>query len=268
MEYIKRLRLSRQVSIKGFDFFGRKAKITFFPCYNPGWHWMCGNKLVPINSKLVICDRKRIALRYGKHRLQIYEHIGALRFTGLDFIAVQSSEWSPYFGRVLELWEALKPFCIDTEEKIPWVRLKNKVSASILGRNGNYRSVSLSPMENKLEMEVIADFRKFGRSTFEFKYPYPLEDVFQAYTLGWPPYLHDISEILSEVKIWKHHNHMVWLKNDPSSVIRETARHRAVDILGTISLVAHDALPSGKLVSFRGSHKLDMRVMSKIEIQS
>ncbi|MFA6383535.1 MAG: hypothetical protein WCX17_03870 [Parcubacteria group bacterium] len=262
---MKRLRLSKPVTVSGEDFFGRKAKITFYPCYNPGWHWMCGNELIPIASDLVVGDRRRITLGYKKHRLEIYEHIGAIRFTGLDYIAIQSSTWPPYFGRIAEYWEALKPHCVEGDGNIPWIIPRGQIRST--SYKDDSRFVEISPrLFGGLYAFVKVDMSEIGSEYVICELPGKLTDFFSAYTLGWPSWLYYPSTLADKILGWSHHERITWQNNNAKEeLLKKIALHRVGDLLGALSLISHVDLISGEVISHRGSHKLDVAIVKDMK---
>jgi hypothetical protein len=260
---MKRLRLSKPVTVVGKDILGRKAKTTFYPCHNPGWHWMCEGELIPINSKLVVGTRRRITLGYKKYRLEIYEHLGAIRFTGLDYIAVQSSQWPPYFGRIAEFWESLKPHCVDGDGEVPWTEVDGAHRGVYLPNSGHPRSLQITPdLREKLDIIVEIDIPEIGHKTITCSLPSDLSEFFNAYTLGWPSWLYYPSTLANKILDWSHHERITWQKNNINcQLLKKVALHRVADLLGALSLISHVHLISGEVISYRGSHRLDVAII-------
>jgi hypothetical protein len=257
------LRLTRPVAVSGRDMLGRKAQIRFLPLDMYGWHWKCGNQVVPITSDIASSNSRRITLQYKGHLLEIYEHIGVLRWTGLDGVAIESARMPPYFGRARELWQALEPFCKKTGEKIPWIQLCGDYSgtACVNGRN-----VTLSPGGNGLTIKIFIDFKDLGEKTSTYGLPMPLGEIFEARTLGWPSCLYYPSKLVGLLG-WPHNGKAEWAQeNSRQELLEKIALHRAGDLLGALSLITHDRLVSGKVISLKGGHKLDIGMIKKIRL--
>jgi hypothetical protein len=256
------LRLIESVVVFGRDIFGRMARIKFSPLNLPGWHWKCGSEVIPITSDIASYNPRRITLRYKDHLLEIYEHIGALRWTGLDGVLIEASKFPPYHGRIAELWHALRPFCEETDRSVPWVRLDKICTGTVIGNRD--RSVSLSPADHKLAVAVILEIKGLGEKTFSCELPMLLDEVFEAHTLGWPSRLFHFSR-LAGLLGWPHHKHIEWAQeNSCDGLLEKTCLHRTGDLLGALSLITHDHLVSGRVVSNRGGHRIDMDLLRRI----
>src|SRR5687767_13679329 len=87
------------------DFWGRKSTLTLKPSKHIEWMWSPTGSSTPIviNTKCVSTERHRIQLISHGKRLEVFEHIGVLRYGGLMGITLQGSGWTPYHGRALEL---------------------------------------------------------------------------------------------------------------------------------------------------------------------
>lgn len=256
------LRLINPIVVSGRDFFGRTAEIRFSPSDLPGWHWKCGSEIVPITSDIASYSPRRITLRYKNHLLETYEHIGALRWTGLDGIVLESSKLPPYHGRTKELWHALKPSCRNTREKVPWIKPSNICAETM--PDSDSRSVSLAPFDRKLIVLVIVKIKGIGTRIRSCELPSSLENVFGAYTLGWPSQLYHFSK-LAGLFGWPHHENIEWAQaNTRESLLDKISLHRTDDLLGALSLITHDHLVSGKVISYKGGHRLDMGMVKKL----
>lgn len=256
------LELIQPVVVSGRDIFGRKSQITFAPYDFPGWHWKCGNEVVPINSSIALCNSRRITLVYKEFRLEIYEHIGALRWTGLDGIIIESPKFPPYHGRTKELWDALKPFCQKTGNQGVWV--KPLEGCLVIGADDASRKVSFEPLDGKLIISVILKIKKLGERVEEYELPMLLEEIFEAHSLGWPPYLYYVSK-LAKAFGWPHHENVGWVqKNTADILLEKICRHRLVDLLGALSLVTHEHFLSGRVVSYKGGHAIDLGMINRM----
>jgi hypothetical protein len=250
------------VIIHGQDIFGRNARIKFSACEKPGWYWRCGNEVVPITSDLASYQSRRITLRYKTCVLEIYEHIGALRWTGLDGIIVESPKFPPYFGRVAEIWNTLRPCCKETGDKLSWVRPRETCFHS----EGD-RCVYISPNGlDELIMSIFLDIKGIGLDATTYKMPGPLDDIFEARALGRPDYFYHISKFL-RFWGWPHHESATWKQElSPEELLQKISLHRTTDLLGALSLVTHDQLVSGEVVSIKGGHQIDIGMIKKLQL--
>ena len=119
-----------------------------------------------------------------------------------------------------------------------------------------------------LEIHIIVDFPGLGR--VERQYLLPLQSldlILKARTLGWPPHWYYPSAIGGALGLWRHHKWIAWPQTCAADdLLEEIANHRAGDLLGALSLVFHDKLLSGKIISHCAGHWADaqlLRHMSK-----
>ncbi|MFA5993941.1 MAG: hypothetical protein WC823_03210 [Parcubacteria group bacterium] len=259
------LRLKESVVVSGMDIFGRRSQIKFFPFNLPGWYWRCGSEIVPITLDIALCNPRRITLKYKDYCLEIYEHIGALRWTGLDGVVIESPRLPPYHGRTGELWHALKPFCRETGEKALWIKPSN-VCDEITSREG-CRSVSLESLDSEgLSISVSIEIEGLGNQVKNCELPMALDNVFDAHTLGWPSRLYYFSKLAGIIG-WPHHKNIAWAQTSTQEgLLDKISLHRIGDLLGALSLITHDHLVSGRIISHRGGHRLDMDMINKIEM--
>lgn len=250
------------VTVHGQDIFGRNARIKFSAYEKTGWHWQCGNEVVPITSDLASYQNRRITLRYKTYVLEIYEHIGALRWTGLDGIIVKSPKFPPYFGRVAETWNTLRPCCKKTGDKISWVIPRE----ACFHAEGD-RSISISPNGlDELIMSIFLDIKGIGSNVTTYKMPSPLDSIFEARALGQPNYFYYLSKFL-RFWGWPHHENATWKQKDsPEELLQKISLHRVTDLLGALSLVTHDRLVSGETVSIKGGHRIDIEMIKKLQL--
>jgi hypothetical protein len=255
----------KPVVVSGRDFFGRMSQIKFSPFYLPGWHWKCGREIVPINSDIACCKPRRITLQYKEYILDMYEHIGALRWTGLDGVVIESSSMPPYHGRVKELWDALKPFIAETKEEVPRIRPRMHCSVMIFEKNDRGRGLSVSPTNDRLIFRIFIEIEGMGKEN-NYEFPMALEEVFGAYTIGWPPQLYYLSKSVALFG-WPHHKQIEWTQENTREIFLEkVSLHRLADLLGGLSLITHDRLVSAQVISIRGGHKIDMDLIKMIQI--
>jgi hypothetical protein len=264
---MNRLRLLKPVVVKGKDIFGRNSWIKFSPTpHNQrGWYWKCRNEItIPINSDIARHRPRRITLEYKGNFLEMYEHIGVLRWTGLDGVVIESAKFPPYHGRTAELWDALKKSCKKTRGEVPWIRPAK--SYRVIHKKDK-RSISITPVDQGLIIIIILGAEVLGPKKTNYELPMPLDEVFKTYTLGWPFYLYYLSKLLGMLG-WPHHKCLEWAQtNSREDLLTKISLHRLGDLLGGISLITHDHLISAKVISNRGRHKLDMDMIEKIVLK-
>ncbi len=264
------LRLKQSVMIKGRDYFGRPSWIQFIPIEKPGWFWLFDHDLdldgvIPITPDIVSYHFRRLTLEYGKHRLEIYEHIGPLRWLGLDGVIINSSTWPPYFGRVYEFWEAIKSYCQqDQNREIPWFTISKAIRYQYNdGRRNDY--LEIQPFDQPhLNIIIISNYPKFG--TEEIRECFPIvcpEFAFKAYTQGWPTWIYHLSKFFSLLG-WPHHDHIYWPQENKSKrIIHQFAIHRLSDLLGALSLVHPSGFLAANVISYCAGHEADVALIKE-----
>lgn len=263
--------LTQAVTVTGWDIFGRAAWIRFSPHRSLGWHWAYRPNCepIPITKELVSNRLKRICLNYQGARLEVFEHIGSLFFTGLTGIVIESSTYPPYHGRPLELWSALKPYIIPFGKKTEWLTLQRPVRAGY--DNGRKGYVEFLPHSRpQLDLTVIIDFPKLGCRECHYVLPTTaaLEEIYNARTLptitALPMYL--LMKAAHKLTLWPHHGHVVWPQEmDKNDLLEQIARHRAGDLLGALSLLNHRSGVAGNLVSYCAGHEADVKMIRQAQ---
>jgi hypothetical protein len=254
---MKRLILKKTVSVEGADYFGRPSFIEFSPTDRQGWYWQPrpGSTLLPITAKLASDKPRRLVLVDGSERLEVWEHVGSLRFLGLDGIVVRASTHLPYFGRPHELWQQLKPWCEPDGSNLPW----HKIADVGYQKNGNSH-VQICPGNSGLKIEVDIDYAGLGSKCLCFRLPDDdLEQIFKAHTIIYPIWLY------WPARLWLHRDKVNWPQNMAiDDLLAEVARHRLGDLLGALSLSVHTGLPAGRVYSYRAGHKLDLDLVKSL----
>ena len=265
------LHLRRSVTITGTDYFNRPASISFHPYDKAGWFWKTKDSgIQPITPDLLQYRKRRLSLIYGKDELTVFEHIGALRFTGLDGILIESSPWPPYHGRTLELWEALNPHCKDGGKALRWYTPIHPVRCDCAGNPKRFTKIV--PSQNKCLTALVAiDYPDLGE--IELCHGFDglgdastLESIFAAKSQGWPMWLYHPSRVLQWFPRRPPHKMMTWpQEHAPHEALRLFSEHRLLDMLGGISvLVPPGGMLAGNIVSMRSGHHGDMRVVSAV----
>ena len=124
--------------------------------------------------------------------------------------------------------------------------------------------VSLEPAGRKQGLVALVFVEMMNASwTRIYRFPRTLDGFFNAFTPGWPPYLYRVSQ-LAGLFGWPHHVHINWPNGNGKTFVKNAVLHRVADILGGLSLAAHDGLPVGEFVSWKGGHKLDLEIIKQI----
>lgn len=273
-----RLKPNANVCVKGKDFWGREAKIVFssYPKEINNWYWRFdggrGNVSLPITPDIVSCCKRRTRLFNfcPRRNLEIWEHLGVLRWFGLCGLIISSSPWPPYFGRPLEFWLAIKQECQeDNSGEIRWHTLKQTVGGRYNDENRFTIIKPLSPNEQKLKVTIIIDYPGIGPYEMNFSLPNNqlLEEICSSYSPGWPPPLYYLSKASSFFG-WPHHNHTFWPGGHyREEALKNFAYHRAADLLGALSLLCHGkSLLAAQVISWCSGHLADLEAVKKAQV--
>ncbi|MBZ9577595.1 UDP-3-O-acyl-N-acetylglucosamine deacetylase [Patescibacteria group bacterium] len=264
------IRLTKEVTIKGPNLWGLKAKLTFSPLNSRyGWVWQ-SNRLFFISINPSIVDDKAWGTRlyFQGKKLQIFEHIGVLHWFGLCGLSIRSSSWPPYYGRSLEFWQAIKPYCEeDTSKEINWYTLRKPVRWTYpKPRNNQIAFTEIRPNTKKeLKIEVTCNYSGMGAWTEYFSFPddKELEQLCAVYNQGWPPILYYLLKVPPFFG-WPHHKTAIWVQERGKGLttLRQFIKHRAADLLGTLSLLCrNDGLLSANVTSVCSGHKADIEAV-------
>ncbi len=276
---MKLLRLSDPVVVTGKSFIGREMALHFEPTEDLGWHWHPrGANRVPLvidptNPTLRgVRKRRRFTLTAHGKKLDVYEHIGALAWTGLTGVVVRLAceeppydfmdSFPPYDGRVAGYWNSLKPYLQQSDERASWVYFNKCFKSGDQKRYVHFMPLSSIDCEPQLQVNITVDFPGIGYHSQQFEIKQSdLEQGFSAHTLGWPPWLYYISRYLPK-GIWSHHQHLNWKQEVSNEVLlSRIVAHRFADILGTLSLVTKGVFFSGVIDSYCGGHHHDVGLL-------
>lgn len=288
---IQRRRLTREVSVEGKNFWGFPSRLTFTPTTNGerGWFWLPrpGENPIPINADRAVSKPRRISLAHRGAAgptcyLHCYEHIGVLRFTGLDGVIVSqigsfpTPEWPPHFGRAYELCMALSKCWEIAGETIPWISIPKTVRGSRKSRRARYTQLQppavgeANPDELCLTVAIYGDYAGVGTGTAHYRIPFQtgigmenLENIMATHTQGFPRMLFYPS-LLASCFGWPHHRRTVWpQEHGCAPAVDLFLAHRLGDLLGALSLMSHTALPALHAVSYLSGHEPDLRAVKQ-----
>lgn len=282
---MNKLFLTDEVIVRGPDYWGRESWIKFshHPGSKPGWWWDTGEALVPIDIRIAETKTRRVILRHGRHTLNIWEHVGALRFTGLDSVVVAcesfpsvgifSGCWTPYDGCSALFWRALQSAVSESEEKVVWRRVCRE--GHFIYPGAYHRQTMIRPPvgDEVLRISATTDYPGLGRQTTEVDYPANrnvLDLAMETKSQGWPLWAYRPGRWLEKrewLPVRPRPSQMTW----PQVVGTSKARvmfnhHRVLDIFGGLSLVWHDALPSCRTESIMSGHLGDIMAIRKLFI--
>jgi len=282
---MRRLILGHNVLVKGDDILGRAATIELIPMSKAekelGWHWITDEgRAHPAHIDSAYLHQtgfgNTVGLRNTTCHTTLWEHTGILRWLGLDRVRVRHPAAPPYFGRSLELWDAIKshlrpdttadPLRIRDYQHISWA---NGDAATKL----DHTKVTDGRIEyrphNRCHLDVVIriNYPKLGRYEYEHRVYRndevgitALEPVLDAYTQGWPMWHKWPAHLL-----WTHSHKAVWAQDySAQEVLRLFALHRCADLLGTLSLVDNEWLLAGQVVSYGAGHSEDLELVQAI----
>ncbi len=269
---MKKLRLRKEVIITGRDFFGRKAWIKFIPSEDPGWFWRprAGETPIPITADIVRRGKNHLTLFSRKKTLHIYEHIGVLRFLGIDGVIIEATAWPPYHGRPLELWNAVKECCTKSDEDFLWYTPEKDIGWRYPNAEPP-RYTFIRPLKTPgLRIEILVEYPEIGSKKLLVNIPQNatvLLRAFEVYSQGWPRWRYYASRAASFAG-WPHHHKTIWpQKHVPTQTIKFFALHRLVDLLGGLSTISNTKLIAGIVLSERSGHEADIRVAQSIKLK-
>jgi len=265
-----RLKPGTKVSVHGRDYRGFATEIQFSETSREGWYWrpFPEGPLLPIEASLARYYKVFgfIYLRYGYSSFAVWEHIAAMFYTGLTGVIVEGSPHPPSFGRPLEYWEALKPYLIESKEEVQWCRPLRPVEWSYPGSRRGYTRIepNAKPFNLSLHVDIEIDYPRIGRLRKEFFFPSTLPlfvDAFNVHAQGYPNWKWRAAQLLSQFG-WPHINAFVWPHEQTTTKTADLWwKHRLTDLMGGISLAAHNRLLAGKITSVCSGHLADLEVL-------
>lgn len=261
-------KLANPVIISNPDLFGRNAKISFFPVNQKGWHWQCDPNEPPvsISADLLSFKRRRLVLAHEKYELNIFEHIGVLRWAGLDGIKICSTKWPPYDGRSWESYQLLHRAFKETDEPVKWCTLDHTVMCSFPGVESRFTKV-IPDCEGALKLHIISEYEGIGMKEILIRFPASsstLEKILKAFAPGWPSKLFYLEWLASKFG-WPHLRKSLWPNcgKAKEEIIEQFAYHRALDLLGALSLIHPTRMLSGTVISYCSGHWADVQLIKQ-----
>jgi hypothetical protein len=252
-----------------------------------GWYWQTRNgTLVPIDMSMVHPAKEMRALgspalkqhflhylyfERGNERLKCVEHILALKTLGLDGViikALNGSTWVPYDGRAKNVWEAIEPSLQYDSKLEPMTMQLHHTYEDIDPRFGWPRNVILNSNDgrDKLVVKVKIDYSMFGGEEIVERHV-PVNDLSDMVDILYPRGLMRpwVEKRLQRFEAWgwPHAEHLLksseFVKETPDPFKSEIARHRTLDFLGSMSLLAEAGTHvAGIIDSDKGNHKTDL----------
>lgn len=267
---MERLVLKEEVLIPGPNFKGYSTSVLLHPVKERGWFWYAGNDIVPITPELLSRRKNRLTLTHKGHKLHVFEHLGPLRFSGLDSVLIiPESSWLPYDGSAIIFWDACK-YKLHPAGTLDYCRAKPlKHEYKQKNKRLRYDPFTLGN-DRVLHVNVEVDYRRLGNCKLHTAVS---EDRFDeiAYpkTQGWPPSRRPLA-IAAGWCGWPHRHNAIWpQEHSPEETRYLFAAHRRLDLLGALSTVC---LPghtlSGQVSSYRAGHKEDVKFVQGLQVES
>lgn len=265
------LRLREKVTIRHPSFSGMSGGITFRPIDDTRWWLRTKNGgRVEIAPDLMTHFGQQLTVKASDGtKCDIYEHIGVLRFFGLVGVEIEILGRPPYYGRSIELWQALELHCeTDTGTVLPLYTVERTMRWEYPKlRGGGKAFVELSPATKPyLTVAAFGDFPGIGSERRDFRFPdrQALAEVCTGYPAGLPRYRYAVGRALRYLTGWPHLDSVAWPQRMKSTdFVRSVVNHRVLDALGAFSLLCADGMLVGHLVQQRAGHEADVEVIRR-----
>ncbi len=265
---IKQKLLSRSVTITGKNFLNKRSAITFAPYSKLGWWWKVGDEIIPIDWRIARYKKGRVQLFYKGHVLNVWEHIGILRFLGIDCVLISADTWPPYYT-ALEYFTELSPYLYGTEAILPVVRFPQKGEYASANKLGSYVVLAPQPLPD-LRLEVVSQWEDLpeNKQSILFSKLYETAKILEVLSAK-PQGLSKRkvpAKVLSTLGIWGHMRTVSWKSDFPSKEVAAIhwGYHRMQDFLGELSLVSHTALPIGAATSYMAGHRETLSAINNV----
>jgi len=257
--------LTKSVVIRGHDFWGRTTAVRIEPTSSRGWYWQVNGTDVHINPSMLASRRNRIALMHDKRELHVFEHLGALRFAGLDNVRlITDNAWLPYDGSAGLFWSACQPY-IRRDGLSRLYTASQRVSVARYQGHGE-RSVTYEPGPSRtLEVRVYINYPELGELDRTWTFPrVSFGEIGYTKTQGWPRWRRPFAKVASRLG-WPHERAVIWPQEHSAEHTLELfARHRALDIVGALSVLCPaGGVLVGKVSSHCAGHADDINLINK-----
>jgi hypothetical protein len=276
---VDQLLLRQTVRLEGRDILGRYAVLAIGPnTRKTGWIWEVGGKYIRITPDIMESLPRRAALRYGKHVLNEFEHIGILRAAGLQHVRIScSGAWPPYDGGSFALWQAVMPHAYKSGELRPYLVPKD-AGYHLPSDNSRFVSYFRDTNDKKLlRLTGVVEFPKLQEAIYRFSFNYPNGDLLalvRSRTLGWPPHTRQLALVADKSRPllkffgrdWPHYNRILWPDRvAPQKALEEIGRHRLLDALAILNFLAPDGTYlAGGFNTVKGNHATDIGLLRQL----
>ncbi|TAK58152.1 hypothetical protein EPO17_00255 [Patescibacteria group bacterium] len=266
------LTLQKAVSTTDLGYWGRKSTLTVEPYHLSGFYWRNGRGVSLIRPSITEFNFRRLRLSLPPHKLEVFEHILPLWFTGLTGVTIScTGAWPPYDGSVMPLWREVYPQCVpDTTRRLPRYTVSQAVFFGYnKPRNGQRAYTQILPSrDGMLTLKVSIDYRGLGKIERTIVLPDggALEKIFAARPQGWPKSAYPLARLASLVGL-PHRRNMCWPQDMRSveATLNEFVLHRVLDLLGGLAPLCGDGLFVGEVTSHCSGHLADWHVVKKAQ---
>jgi UDP-3-O-acyl-N-acetylglucosamine deacetylase len=241
--------------------------ITFSQRQGTGWRWLLPHDEydVPIDPNHLDNKVRRLRLRSLGNKLEVYEHIGFLRWFGFNAINLTSTTWPPHDSCGNIFWQALKAqSVVDTSRELPWYTVKEPITWKYPARrHGNLSWTTLHPStEKQVKIYIECNYHGIGQAKAEFVFPNDslLEEICTIPSPGLSLRMKGALWCAKKLLGWPHFHHVTWPNGDSQQTLQLFMKHRALDILGAMSLLCKDGLLAGRIESRCSGHRADCNV--------
>lgn len=261
---IQRKKLIKPISLEGDDFWGKPAKITFVPANQKGWFLQTKKDgVIPIDFRIAKRRKGRIDLESGGTILSVYEHIGALRFAGIDGVRIiTETRWPPYLGGMMGY---LPAFLLSEYTKDDGIisTIKPKRRAEYNSYNTLQSQTAIRPA-TRLCLTVQAQWKPLPHYVETFATEELSEEQWMEIWNAKPQGTL-LRKRIARFLHWPNMNYVAWIDsfNSKEEAAYAWWLHRVQDILGCLSLASHTSLPVLKYESFCAGHKEDLEVLKQ-----
>ncbi len=269
---MERLVLKEKVTITKPDFYGswlvrKSPTVTLTPAGRPGWYWAVDGEEIPITPDLLQGRWRRLALVYGHHVFEEWEHWGFMRMLGLDEVVIRCDGNRPPFAQTGELYEACEKAWERSGELMPFIIPE---SLSFHERGGS-RYVEYAPVAGgtTLCVRVEIHYPGLGECGEDFSFPLKNQEAHWlacTKTQGWPRWFYRVSRI-AKFFGWPHHDKIFWPQENNCWITRLSfIRHRLLDLLGALSVLCPPGgILAGNIRSHCGGHETDKALMREAD---
>lgn len=262
---MERLILKDKVLVSGPNYWGKDSYIEFIPYEKNGWYWETPSGVIPISFRIAQHKFGRITLcdPNSDHCLNIYEHIGVLRFLGIDNVLIRSSRWPPYDGCASLYYENIKEYLIE-EGEVEWKRIHRNSPPPNEKRHTCIFMKNYSDSVD-LEVDVVAGWAPLKTRVYSFsvsKNQKYIIDCLSVKAQGYPHYFYYPAFFLKMFFGVKIADNVTWAKDFPLNAPDLFLKHRVLDLLGGLSLYYHSGIPAGRALSVFGGHKIDLMAIN------